>query len=59
MHSTPFLFLRTEENSNVMDLTTINNRLYTIPNASMQKQQMQAQPGQLKPSFYTCPIDFW
>lgn len=48
-YSTPFIFLRTDERS-VMDFTTINNRLYTIPSAAMQQQA--AQNPQKVNSFY-------
>ena len=36
-YSTPFIFLRTDDRA-VMDFTTINNRLYTIPSQTMQQQ---------------------
>lgn len=36
-HATPFLLLRTDDSPNVMDLTTINNRLYTVPNQNVIK----------------------
>ena len=55
-YSTPFIFLRSDERA-VMDFTTINNRLYTIPSASMQ-QQAQSNP-QKNNSFYQSPQDFW
>jgi hypothetical protein len=38
-HATSFLMLRTDDSPNLLDFTTINNRLYTIPNQNVVKQQ--------------------
>ena len=50
-YGTPFLFLRTDEKS-LMDFTTINNRLHTIPPANQQTSNV-------KNACYTGPMDFW
>lgn len=39
-----------------MDLTTINNRLYTIPNQNVIKQQQQQGGPQ---TYYIKPQDYW
>lgn len=55
-HATSFLHLRTDDTPHLLDLATINNRLYTIPNSNVIKQQQQQGGPQ---TYYLKPSDYW